>query len=352
VSNGFPGGNASDSVFVTVQNVAPVLYSPIDQTWVFGTTGHAISWMPLDPSVRLPMSFTITMEGTPILGGSWSSGALIVLPIDGLDQGRYHFTCTINDGLGGSASDNVTVTVISMTNLLPGLSAPADQDWTAGSTGHDLSWTPTDASVMTPTTYTIFRNSVAIQTSSWFSGSPITVNINGLTVGTYTFTCVVNDGFPGSNASDSVVVGVHSNILPMISKPMDQAWIFSTTGHVISWMPTDASVQSSPTFTITVNGDSVINCTWISGTPITIVIDGLAVGQFTFTCTINDGLGGSTSSEVTVNVTSTPSTTPATTTDPTVIAAIIFGIGGIALGIGGFMLGMGGIRNKGKQRSQ
>jgi hypothetical protein len=235
--------------------------------------------------------------------------------------------------------------------MLPSLSAPPDQDWTAGSTGHDISWTPTDTSVMTPTAYTVYCGSVGIQTGTWFSGSPITLNIDGLAIGTYTFTCVINDGFPGSNASDSVVVAVRVNAPPRISKPIDQTWVFGTTSHMISWIPTDTSLQSFPTFSITLNGSLVMNSTWISGTPITIVIDGLDVGRYIFTCSVNDGLGQSASSEVIVTVKSISSTATATTTDSTLVAGLMIGIGGIALGIGGIMFGIAMTRNKGKQDS-
>ena len=62
--------------------------------------------------------------------------------------------------------------------------------------------------------YSIYLDSVKIiDSEKWVSSSPIIINVDGLSVGTYTYLIIVSD-FAGNTAYDTVVVTVN----PVISE--------------------------------------------------------------------------------------------------------------------------------------
>ena len=95
------------------------------------------------------------------------------------------------------AEDEPPVTV-------PTINSPANVNYQQGDTGNSITWTATDDN---PTTYTITRSGLSDVTGSWSSGQPITISVDGRSVGTYTYTITVSDG-DGQTASDSVTVTV------------------------------------------------------------------------------------------------------------------------------------------------
>ena len=75
-------------------------------------------------------------------------------------------------------------------NLIPIITSPGDINYVEGETGNEISWTATDAS---PGVYAIFLESALIQSGDWYSGTPITVPVDGLSVGTHNYTIGVSD---------------------------------------------------------------------------------------------------------------------------------------------------------------
>ncbi|MHA2270652.1 MAG: hypothetical protein ACXACI_02235 [Candidatus Hodarchaeales archaeon] len=73
--------------------------------------------------------------------------------------------------------------------VVPTIDQPADITYEEGASGNIITWTPDDTN---PATYTIYRNGTSIETGNW-DGSSISINIDGLAVGTYNFTLVVSD---------------------------------------------------------------------------------------------------------------------------------------------------------------
>jgi len=87
---------------------------------------------------------------------------------------------------------------------VPSVNSPSNVNYQVGDTGNSITWTATDDN---PTTYTITRGGTQVASGSWTSGSPITVSVDGLSVGSYTYTITVSDG-DSQTASDSVTVSV------------------------------------------------------------------------------------------------------------------------------------------------
>ncbi|MFQ5977815.1 MAG: hypothetical protein ACE5OZ_06795 [Candidatus Heimdallarchaeota archaeon] len=87
--------------------------------------------------------------------------------------------------------------------VAPTIDQPADISYEKGTTGNVLTWNPADAK---PATYEIFRDATSIVSDSW-NGSAISLNVDGLGVGSYNYTLVVFDVGLNSKA-DTVIVKV------------------------------------------------------------------------------------------------------------------------------------------------
>jgi hypothetical protein len=87
----------------------------------------------------------------------------------------------------------------------PTIDHPADITYEENTTGHTITWNPSDNN---PDSYTITRDDVAVESGPW-DGSSITINVDDLSQGTYTFNCTVY-GQDGNSANDTVIVTVTS----------------------------------------------------------------------------------------------------------------------------------------------
>ncbi len=96
-----------DVWLIKVSDAPPTIDEPSDITYEEGETGNNITWQPRDVN---PNMYTITQDGILVDSGDWDGGD-ITYNIDNLPVGTYIFTCAVNDTLGNSASDSVTVTV-------------------------------------------------------------------------------------------------------------------------------------------------------------------------------------------------------------------------------------------------
>ena len=90
-------------------------------------------------------------------------------------------------------------------NNPPSINQPSDISYTEGDTGNSIQWTATDSD---PTTYTISRNGAQVASGSWSSGNPISINVDGLSQGTYTYAIIVSDQ-AGQTATDTILVTVN-----------------------------------------------------------------------------------------------------------------------------------------------
>ena len=96
--------------------------------------------------------------------------------------------------------------------LNPSVSDVADFDYTEGETGNIISWDVTD---MYPGTYIINEDGLEVDTGIWNSTTPIAINVDDLSVGTYVYSIVVMD-LAGNIAEDTVTVTVNA-VIPELS---------------------------------------------------------------------------------------------------------------------------------------
>jgi hypothetical protein len=80
---------------------------PSDVTLEFGTTGHTLSWSPVDPRF---VGYNVTRNGNLLEGDNWAGDAISV-SLDGLAVGTYVFTCKMWDYPMRTIQDTVLVMV-------------------------------------------------------------------------------------------------------------------------------------------------------------------------------------------------------------------------------------------------
>jgi len=298
------GNSISDEVLVTVQDVtAPTIDHPDDVTYSEGTVNHFVTWNPSDLN---PESYNVTRNGVLIESGTWNGGNIIV-SVDVQSRGIYTFICYVYDQAGNSISDEVLVTVQDVT--APTIDHPDDVTYSEGTVNHFVTWNPSD---LNPESYNVTRNGVLIESGIW-NGGNIIVSVDVQSRGIYTFICYVYDQ-AGNSVSDEVMVEVQDVTAPTIDHPDDVTYSEGTLNHNITWNPMDTNPGI---YKIYKDGIQVDSGSWDSGTPITINIDNLLVGSYSYTIEIFDLSGNTISDIVEVTVTDTPTTTttiPFTTT--------------------------------------
>jgi hypothetical protein len=190
-------GNYYNYVWKTKIIIPPLIDQPRNIVYNEGTTGHFIVWNAVDDN---PSTYNITKNGELVLNGTWN-GESINISVDGLSGGKHEFRCTVIDQDGHYVDDLVLVTVIDDTP--PVIDHPEDIEIEEGSKGQIITWHPSDNN---PGNYVITRNVMVVKSGSW-NGSPITLNLDDLSSGNYSFVCEVFDTSKNS-ISDIVMVTV------------------------------------------------------------------------------------------------------------------------------------------------
>ncbi|MDH5402736.1 MAG: hypothetical protein OEY49_09615, partial [Candidatus Heimdallarchaeota archaeon] len=285
------GNNVSHSVsIIVVDTTNPVIDTPIDYSYELGSNGNYINWTATDLN---PSYYTIKRNSTLMTTGIWSSSSRISLNIDGLSAGFYNFTIQLYDTSGNEIFDSVIVSVSD--TLSPSLIGPSDFAYEYGSIGNNIAWTATDAN---PSTYTIKRNESTIASGNWMSGGSITINIDNLGIGFYSYNLTVSDG-ANNKVSDIVVIHVRDSIYPTIDSPPNFSYEYGVTGNTISWTPNDLLPLS---YKIYRNNTQISSGGWISGVPIILNIDNLGLSTYNFTIELTDTNGNKISDEVFITV--------------------------------------------------
>jgi ABC-type transport system substrate-binding protein len=177
---------------------------PSDITYEYSTIGHQISWTLADLYYE-NQSYAIYKDGFELTNKTWTSGDEITINIDGLTINTYNYTIVAIDGYGGKIQDQVDISVLNYASTCS--SPPSDFSYTVGSENNEISWIIYDLSVSNPT-YTIYRDGDLIQPSTtWTSGVAITINVDGLSTGTYDYSITAIDGL-GESYQDTVTITV------------------------------------------------------------------------------------------------------------------------------------------------
>ena len=120
--------------------------------------------------------------------------------------GLHFVRVTVRDNVGLEVTKTHYFTVVD--TIAPVLDSPADVAYTVGSTGNVIDWNPTD---LRPNSYEVFVDGVSTYSGSWnLTSEHIVINVDGNSVGSYNYTCVVHDE-AGNSATDTVFVNVQAS---------------------------------------------------------------------------------------------------------------------------------------------
>ncbi|MHA1248303.1 MAG: right-handed parallel beta-helix repeat-containing protein [Candidatus Thorarchaeota archaeon] len=298
----------------TVDSDIPTIDHPADIKYAEATTGNQITWSPSD---SCPDHYEVYRNSTVVESGVWNGGKITVT-VDGLAAGTYNYTLVVYDEAGHSAADTVFVIVLADGDP-PTIDHPTDIEYIEGTTGNVVTWSPSDAH---PDRYEVYRNGTLVESGAW-DGGQITVNVDGLGIGTYNYTLVVYDEVDHS-AADTVFVVVVDGIAPTIDHPSDVEYVEGTTGNVITWSPSDAHPDRYEVYR---NGTLVESGAWDGG-QITVNVDGFGAGTYNYTLVVYDKAGNCASDTVLVTVMPVSSTTTTTTTGTTTVTTTTTTTGG------------------------
>jgi hypothetical protein len=277
------------SIFIIPDTNNPVIDHPDDVPYQLEQTGNSITWAATDTN---PDWFNVTLNGFLIEEDVWD-GSDIIIDVDGLPLGTHTAVCYVYDVDGNSASDSVVVIVSPIDP--PTIDDVADFAYEEGTTGHNIAWHPTHPN---PDMYVITRDGTIVEQDVWLGGD-LTINIDGLVYGVYTYVCTVNDT-EGQDVSDTVIVTVTDNIIPTLNSPAEVIYAEGDTGNNILWVATDTNPG---TYIVYKDGELYETDTWISGSSIIISVDGLISDQYNFTIVVVDQAGNSARDTVIVAVT-------------------------------------------------
>jgi hypothetical protein len=203
------GLSNTDTALVTVQDtIAPqFIFIPSDTTHEISAPDKIIEWIPSDAS---PDTYTITIDGTPILEDEpWFDNQKISLTVNvddlGIQQtGSYQITITITDSYGLQQSDSVLVTIIDETDPIPTILYPEDgMIIEIENSTTDISY---NYSIIDFSAYTvaILLNDQAIEDTGV---------LLGLSPGEYNLTLICEDA-SGNNATTDVEFFVVNIVIP------------------------------------------------------------------------------------------------------------------------------------------
>lgn len=217
---------------------------------------------------------------------------------------------------------------------VPHLSHPFDFECEFGVQGYSILWLAFDSD---PSEYSVYMNESLISSKQW-NGSDIVVYLQGLQVGFYVYKILAVDD-AGNSAVDIVEVTVVDTTVPTVNSPTDIEYEAGSIGNTITWNTFDLAPSF---FEIYRDGILIKQQPWNS-TVISIVIDSLSAGTYSYSLTLYDESGNSISDEVRVIVTVITTETSTTTTYNTLYLSII-----LASGIVGVIIVLIVFRFKGK----
>ncbi len=179
---------------------------------------------------------------------------------------------------------------------IPNLDSPEDITYEEDMIKNNITWNPFG---INPNNYTISNGTHIIQTGNWNSSSPINLNIDGLSHGSYSFTINITN-MQGKYSTDTVIVNVLAPLSPDISEPSDMIFEEDENDHSILWTATDLYANN---YTIS-NGTNIIKIgNWISGISIELELGAIKEGIYNYDIIVYDKGGHSSSDSVSVNVT-------------------------------------------------
>ncbi len=112
-------------------------------------------------------------------------------------------------------SNDINDTLPMVSLGIPEIAASEDLNYMNGDTGNEISWTITDATILSAS-YTIYSDTNEIQVGKWISGEVISIDTDPLSVGDYTYIIEYSDGTAWGKGSSEIEISVGEIPKPVI----------------------------------------------------------------------------------------------------------------------------------------
>ncbi len=180
-----------------------------------GSIGNNISWTIIGIEVDSG-SYQITRNGSNIDSGGWVNGSPVEISVDGLDIGSYNYTLSATSGTVDPQEASIDVSVIPSSERIE-ISSASTFGYEINSTGNFISWTINGINLVNGF-YQITFNGSTIDSAGWSDGETVITNVDGLPLGSYTYTLEATGG-TADPQEKSIVVTVmteeeYSNYTP------------------------------------------------------------------------------------------------------------------------------------------
>ncbi|MGY5872347.1 MAG: hypothetical protein RTV72_08890 [Candidatus Thorarchaeota archaeon] len=276
----------------------PIIASPGPQNFLFDAENATITWTIED---EYPASIEVYIDGVLNSTTTWTespydfifnvSSAFNELIID-----EYQVRIVVYDQNLREADDTILLKIYE--GEFPVIEGPEDVEFYYSVTGNSISWNVSDDNL---NKYTVFDNGEVVISDDIDLDEPvITISLDGLGIAVHNFTLYVNDT-SGNSAQDSVQVTVKlDDVVPIIVfTPEAITYDQGATNIIRNWTATDDFMDY---YTITVDGEEVINEDWVTEN-IEFDFAGFEAGSHEVILTVYDMGGNSVESTVTVTVT-------------------------------------------------
>ncbi len=286
------------SITLLIETViaSPDLLSPVDGL-VTDEKRPTFSWSPVEEAYQYLFQLDDSSSFiSPIINVIIPSSETFYKPGTSLAVGTYYWrVAAIDNGNQTGPFSEAREIFIELDISSPEINSPDDISYLLGATGNNITWEVFD---ILPKSYNITFNGIIEDEGVWNIGeNEISISIDGLAEGTYTYVCYVYD-LSNQWSSDEVMVTVTTTQPPIIDSISDFSYEEGTAGHSITWHPTD---DNPVWFNITRNGELIDEGEW-AGSTITIDVDNLTTGTYTFICSVYDEDGNKASNSIIVTV--------------------------------------------------
>ena len=165
-----------------------------------GTFGHKLKWKAFD---EYPSIYRIYINGTLMWADSWRNYQSIQYNLDSLEFGVYNVTIVFQDISQNQIQQSVMVSVSD--NIAPEfIQCPSARSIIVGSVNNVISLNAYDKH---PNDVQIYRNQSLIYDGFWSDNEPIIINLDGLSLGNYTYVVTLSDT-SGNQISSEIIVEV------------------------------------------------------------------------------------------------------------------------------------------------
>ncbi|MHA1289645.1 MAG: hypothetical protein ACTSPB_19840, partial [Candidatus Thorarchaeota archaeon] len=223
--------------------IDPILFEPI----------YTASWFEFYVTDAHLDTYQLFRNGALIFEGDIISNfPFLLVDLSDLPTGTYEYVLEVTDESNNLGKETVSVSVDD--SYPPFIKRPQDLIYSEGTTGHSLTWTILEAY---PKNYSLYMNGVLIDSGTYLTEN-LTTNVDGLELGIYEFTLIVEDNLGFSHAAACYVVVVDITA-PLLTHLGNFRFEVGDPNAKLVWKAEDSHPSH---YTITVNGNTNPNQKW------------------------------------------------------------------------------------------